>query len=264
MNRIIVHNIQPEIDISCFDLPGSDPIAAPLLLLHGLGADAATTYAHIASSPSLSPSRRILVDLAGFGKSHAPDSWSATIEEHASLIAVLLDRLLLRPGVVVGHSLGGSIAISLATQRPDLVSRLIVAEPNLDPNSGTFSGQITRFTERAFLERGHSMIVRALHLEERRNPGSQPSFAETVAAADPRVLHRTAVSLREPRSFSFRNQLETLSIPKRFIAGEDCIENLTLRNNPYRIDLITIAEAGHVMMHDDPDAFVRAVSGFLR
>ncbi len=108
------------------------------------------------------------------------------------------------------------------------------------------------------------MIVRALQLEERRNPAPRPSFAETVAAADPRILHRTAVSLREPRLPSFREQLETLSIPKRFIAGGDCIENLSLLDNQHGIDLFTIAGAGHVMMHDDPDAFVRAVSGCIR
>lgn len=263
MNRSAFRDSEPGITISYIDLPESDPATAPLVLLHGLGADVATTYGHIASSPFLSPHRRILVDLPGFGESTAPGSWPATIEAHASLIGSLLDHLRLRSCIVVGHSLGGSIAISLASQRPDLVSRLIVAEPNLDPNSGTFSGQIVRFTERAFLERGHSTIVRTLHLEERRNPGSQPSFAETVASADPRVLHRTAVSLRATRSPSFRNQLETLSIPKRFIAGSDCIESLSLFNNSYGIDLITIVGAGHVMMHDDPDAFVRAVSEFL-
>lgn len=264
MNRAIARETQPNFCIGYLDLPGSDSAKPPLIMLHGLGASAESTFLPIANDTRLRSHRRILIDLPGFGDSNAPDSWHASIEDHATIVFQSLDRLGLRHVSLVGHSMGGSIAIVIASVRPDLVANLIVAEPNLDPNSGTFSGQITRFSERAFIERGRGMILRALKLEELRNQRFQlTSFAESVAQASPVHLHRSAVSLRAERTPTFRAQLRVLTQPRLFIAGGDCIETISGDLPRYDIDLAVIAGAGHVMMHDDPDEFVRVISGFL-
>ena len=62
-------------------------------------------------------------DLLGHGRS----SWAApwTIDANAAALAALLDA----PAVVVGHSFGGAIALSLAAARPDLVSALVLLDP---------------------------------------------------------------------------------------------------------------------------------------
>ncbi|BBY43672.1 alpha/beta hydrolase [Mycolicibacterium celeriflavum] len=62
-------------------------------------------------------------DLLGHGRS----SWAApwTIEANVAALAGLLDG----PVVVVGHSFGGAIALSLAAARPDLVSALVLLDP---------------------------------------------------------------------------------------------------------------------------------------
>jgi pimeloyl-ACP methyl ester carboxylesterase len=52
----------------------------------------------------------------------------------------VLDSLGLRRVTVIGHSLGGSVAISLAAQRPDPVGSLVAAEPHLDPGAGMLGG----------------------------------------------------------------------------------------------------------------------------
>lgn len=63
----------------------------------------------------------IAVDLPGFGATPAPDeAWGSP--EYAAAVADVLDR----PMVVLGHSLGGRIAVHLAAQRPDLVRALVL------------------------------------------------------------------------------------------------------------------------------------------
>jgi 3-oxoadipate enol-lactonase len=68
--------------------------------------------------------RMIALDLPGHGQSDpAP---AASVEEYAGAAADLLVALDCEPVVVVGHSLGGSVAIALAARRPELVRGLVL------------------------------------------------------------------------------------------------------------------------------------------
>lgn len=66
-------------------------------------------------------------DLIGHGRS----TWSApwTIEANVAALAELLDAEAAGPVVVVGHSFGGAVALTLAATRPDLVSGLVLLDP---------------------------------------------------------------------------------------------------------------------------------------
>jgi lipase len=66
-------------------------------------------------------------DLIGHGRS----SWDApwTIDANVEALTALLDADGGRPVVVMGHSFGGAIALSLATARPDLVDSLVLLDP---------------------------------------------------------------------------------------------------------------------------------------
>ena len=55
----------------------------------------------------------------------------ARVERHAADIAAVIEKLGLGPADVMGHSYGGVVAVSLAKSRPELVRRLILAEPSL-------------------------------------------------------------------------------------------------------------------------------------
>jgi pimeloyl-ACP methyl ester carboxylesterase len=68
--------------------------------------------------------RLIALDLPGHGESDpAP---GASIEEYAGAVADFLIAVDCGPVIVVGHSLGGSIAIALAARRPALVHGLVL------------------------------------------------------------------------------------------------------------------------------------------
>ena len=133
--------VLPELDTHlCYhDLPGEEPAC---VYLHGLGSASSADFPRIAHNPQVVAHRAVLIDLLGFGFSDHPDAFPHTLAAHATTVARVLDHLGVRDCLVLGHSMGGSIAITLAAVRPDLVASLIVAECNLDPEDATFSGMI--------------------------------------------------------------------------------------------------------------------------
>jgi pimeloyl-ACP methyl ester carboxylesterase len=219
--------------------------------LGGLGLASTVSFAPVIGHPAVAGrGRHVLVDLVGSGWSDHDDEFSHTIEEHADVVAEVLDALRVPAVTLVGHSLGGSIAISLATRRPDLVGGLVVAEPNLDPGVGTMSALIASFDEDAFVASGMRSVL---------DPADTTIGARTLRRWSPRGLHRTAVSLLAERPATFRAQLTALQMPKRYISGELSGEDLdTLRATG--CDVRVVPQAAHLMMDDNPDGFARLLA----
>ena len=97
-----------------------------LLLVHGLGG-AAWNFSELA--PLILPGRRLLVpDLPGHGGS-SPLPEASTLAGFADALAAVCRAD--GPGAVdvVGHSLGGAVAVELAVRHPELVRRLLLAAP---------------------------------------------------------------------------------------------------------------------------------------
>jgi pimeloyl-ACP methyl ester carboxylesterase len=88
--------------------------------------------------PRLAKRHRVIaVDMLGHGGSEKPDSESDySIENQADLVAGVLGRLGVRDAEVVGHSLGGPVAIELAERSPQLVDRLVVIDSIPDTSYG--------------------------------------------------------------------------------------------------------------------------------
>jgi pimeloyl-ACP methyl ester carboxylesterase len=97
-----------------------------LLLLHGYG-ESLTTWRAVFDRLA-SKTHVIAIDLPGFGGSAKPDvpySLAALTERLSSF----LDQWTSGPVVVMGHSMGGELASSLAILRPDRVKALILIAP---------------------------------------------------------------------------------------------------------------------------------------
>ncbi len=93
----------------------------PLVLLHGYPLDHHmwdSIAPHLEGTFDL-----ILPDLRGFGRSTTVDS-QYTLDDMASDIAGLLDRLALEKAAIAGHSMGGYVALAFAKLYPDRVSGL--------------------------------------------------------------------------------------------------------------------------------------------
>ncbi|MEV6389539.1 alpha/beta fold hydrolase [Nocardia xishanensis] len=93
-----------------------------LVLIHGL---AASTRWWDQLVPLLTDSYHVIrIDLLGHGSSAKPDGDGYSIPQQGNRVAAALEQLGIRHAIVIGHSTGGSVATSLAEQRPDLVTAL--------------------------------------------------------------------------------------------------------------------------------------------
>jgi pimeloyl-ACP methyl ester carboxylesterase len=108
---------------------GSGPT---LLLIHGLGGNM-RNFTHSLVERLKNKYRVILVDRPGSGYSTRPRRASATIRAQAGTMARFIDALRLERPLVVGHSLGGAIALSLALNYPEKVGGLALLAPATHP-----------------------------------------------------------------------------------------------------------------------------------
>jgi pimeloyl-ACP methyl ester carboxylesterase len=99
---------------------------ARLLFVHGWQADH-TVWNDVISA--LRPgTRNVAVDLRGSGVSNAARG-PYNLERFAADLRELVDALGIAPVVVVGHSMGATVALRLAVDAPELVSGLILIAP---------------------------------------------------------------------------------------------------------------------------------------
>jgi pimeloyl-ACP methyl ester carboxylesterase len=105
---------------------------APLVLLHGYPLDH-RLWNDVA--PLLVDTFEVIIpDLRGFGGSSTVDSFY-TVEDMASDVAALLDHLEIQKAAVVGHSMGGYVALAFARLFPErlsglgLVSSQVLSDP---------------------------------------------------------------------------------------------------------------------------------------
>ncbi|MDQ6649480.1 MAG: alpha/beta hydrolase, partial [Actinomycetota bacterium] len=111
--------------------PGRRRRTTPALLLHGLGQTSAAWGGLVAE---LARDREVLApDLKGLGGSEAapPYDGDTVAAELAALVLHCVDG----PVDVVGHDVGGLLALALAGARPDLVRRLVVVAVPYGPSS---------------------------------------------------------------------------------------------------------------------------------
>ena len=99
-----------------------------LLLLHGLGGQMAHFDYGVAEALSIR-FRVVAVDRPGSGHSlRSPDA-AADISAQAAALAALVEQLGLERPTVVGHSLGGAVALALAIEHPGVVGALALVAP---------------------------------------------------------------------------------------------------------------------------------------
>ncbi|MFG3280688.1 alpha/beta fold hydrolase [Streptomyces sp. NPDC048111] len=227
-----------------------------LVYVHGLGSMATVYHAHTAAHPALADRRQLFVDLPGHGISDRPADFGYTLEDHARALAAVLDAAGVAGAELVAHSMGGAVAIVLADRRPELVARLLLTEANLDPHPVSTAGSsgIATYTEEEFVHGGgHAQVLARV----------APSWAATMRLADPLGLHRTAVGLVHGTRPTMRQLLmRAREIERIYLVGgreDDLVGRAELVASGVRV--VTVPDAGHNIMFDNPAAFVREVAG---
>ena len=97
-----------------------------ILLIHGFG-ESLTTWRAV-FDPLASTARVIAFDLPGFGGSSKPDTLYS-LPAMTERLSRFIDEYATGTLVVIGHSMGGELAASLALARPDRVKLLILIAP---------------------------------------------------------------------------------------------------------------------------------------
>jgi len=121
--------------------------SVPVLLLHGFGADLNTW---MFTQPALAEGRRVIaLDLPGHGGS-AKQVDQAGSQSLAAVIDQALNALGVERAHLVGHSMGGGIAIAFALRQPERVATLsLIASASLGPEiNAAFIDGFVRATRR--------------------------------------------------------------------------------------------------------------------
>lgn len=230
--------------------PGNLPAR---VFVHGLGGNGEAIFGRVADDPALGGHRSLLIDLPGHGASDRPASFSYSLEAHAAAAVAACAAAGLDAIDLVGHSLGADISIVVAYRNPGLVERLVISEANLDPLPASANGRASQAmrlqTEAAFVETGYQR-----YLDE------NPEWAKTLRLCSPLAVHRSAVGLTSGTTPTMREMFVSMTMPRTFIHGdhgEPLLDAAGLREAG--IQVITIPNAGHMMMRDNPPAFVDAV-----
>jgi pimeloyl-ACP methyl ester carboxylesterase len=114
--------------VSGFDISyltgGHDGDMAPVLSLHGMGGAGKWEAHHMALG---TVTRTYVPQLPGWPEGRPP-AGIGSIQDYAALVVEFLDAVGIDQGILLGHSIGGWIALSIAVTHPERVSRLILVD----------------------------------------------------------------------------------------------------------------------------------------
>lgn len=101
----------------------------PVLLVHGLGGSH-LNWTLVA--PGLAVARSVqAIDLRGFGLTPGHPHGDTKVVANGLLVAHFIEQVVGAPVTLVGNSMGGMIGAMVASNRPDLVRRLVLVDPAL-------------------------------------------------------------------------------------------------------------------------------------
>lgn len=207
----------------------------------------------------------LAIDLRGHGTSprftltdlaHTPDVWLA------DLLGVL--RAQPEPPIVVGHSLGGLLALRAATTEPALVRALVLEDPARPSGAWTPSAAFSeaqedlldRFTsaEDAAAERAR------LRVESTWSPAEIDGWAASKTQVDRRLIRR-GLFLGDP---DLDARLARVAVPTLLVAPEDsrrAPDPVTPPNPNVRV--VLLPGVGHNVRRDAPAAYHAVVDPFV-
>jgi pimeloyl-ACP methyl ester carboxylesterase len=171
-----------------YRMAGRGPL---LVLLHGI-AGSSLTWDEV--WPRLTEGHTVLApDLLGHGESSKPEG-DYSLGAYANAVRDLLEALELPRGTIVGHSLGGGVAMQLAYQYPQLCERLVLV------SSGGLGRELHAMLRAAALP-GAGLVLPWLCVAGRQSVGRMVHALGSLglrAGADLEETWRSFVSLEEP------------------------------------------------------------------
>jgi len=245
----------------------------PVLLIHGFCGNA---YNWSEVFEPLSKDFRVIVpDLPGYGKSGCPGKdQKPTMIWYADFLAEFLDQIGVGKAIVVGNSMGGSIAAWLAVRHPEKVEKLVLED------SAGLKGSLLDLMKNVAQLTASPMLIPLLHLvfpvnekalanvpesERRRVELAEMRYASDQRLCSSRAMKQSAVSLGADYTEPVLNQIQA---PCLIIWGsdDDLLDPETAEQFHQKIpgsQIQIIAGGVHTPMQWKPDEFVRVLKKFI-
>lgn len=251
---------------------GPESDLPPLLVLHGLygsGRNWATV------SKRLAERRRVVtVDLRNHGDSPWADAmdYRSMAEDVAALVRGPFGG---GPVALMGHSMGGKVAMMLALTEPDLVERLIVVDiaPVAYDKPGVleYADTLRRLDLSGLTRRGEAQqalaadvpnqVVRAFLVQNLVDAeGGGLRWRLNLDAIDAGTAD--LIGWPEPPTGA-RYEGPTLFVAGGASSYVGAADPGEIENRFPQVEIVTIPDAGHWVHFEQPEAFLAAVRGFL-
>jgi len=273
------------LEFQTYRWPGLDH--APVLLLHGWGDTGATWQFVVDHSPR--ERTYFALDLRGFGRSERPQDgyW---FPDYLADVDALIDEVSPHAPIdLVGHSMGGNIALLYAGVRPTRVRRVVSLEglgltrtaPEQAPaRYAEWLDQVRRGVEFTVYDSFEQLIS----VLARRNPRTPPDRLEFIARSWAREREDGRVELlADPKHkrtnpvLYQRDQAEAcwraITAPVLIVKGQESdilkrlageIDDARLREIFRAVTSVDVPGAGHMLHHERPEEVARIIEEFLR
>ena len=241
----------------------------PLVFLHGIGGRA-SGWAPIQQACALAGHTSLAWDMPGYGDSPGIDP--CTFDGLADALDALMDAQGLRQAVLVGHSLGGMVALQMWARHPQRVAALVLAASSPAFGHGNGDFQQAFIAQRlAPLEAGKTMAQVAESLIPTMvAPGfSGPGLAQAQACMGSITPSAYKAALGALVQFEQRAALPTVRVPTLCIAAEHdrTAAPAVVQRMADKIpsaQYLCIPGVGHLLTFEQPDSFANALLPFLR
>lgn len=221
--------------------------------------------------------RVIAPDLPGFGQSEkpAPSRFPYGIDAFAEAIADLYAGLELGRSAVVGHGLGGAVALTLAARHPELVSHLVLVGPLSYTESPGIESRLARLPFvgnllfKQLVGRGlfrayfrERLLSRDAKIDNQRIDSFYDSFNSPAARGSALATLRSSADTRPVMARTSRVQTPTLVLwgssdalyPPRF--GQRLAREI-------RGAAFELIDTGHLSLEERPDIVARQIDRFV-
>ena len=244
--------------------------ATAVLLMHGIGGGRSIwsdNGSHTTAALAQGGYRAVAIDLPGYGDSVGTPDMDSMVQA----VMDVAGHIGAARTVLLGHSMGGMVALELAARHPQRVQGLILTCTSASFGKADGAWQAQFIAERlAPLDAGLGMAGMAKKLVpglvSPQAPAAALQIAVDVMARVPEATYRTA--LRAIAGFDRRAALAQIAVPTLLLAAEhdrtappEVMQRMATRiaASSYHC----LADAGHIANVEAPAAFNAAVLAFL-